>query len=154
MDRTTDLAGSDALLDAFAEKDHTIAQLNERIAALEGSLKAAHTEETILRNDNTVLGLKLMDAREKQSEIQHANELLVSEMNDLTEKLFQEANILVSSESRRRHEAEVSRTKMAQELQQANIMLKSETDQLKALRDRLEQGPRYCATFSFFIYLL
>jgi len=57
----------------------------------------------VLQHDTLILNEKLVDATERRAEIQASNDLIARELDVLTEKLFEEANTLVSRESRRRY---------------------------------------------------
>ena len=122
----------------------------------------------VLHNDALVLGEKLGDATERRAEIQATNDLIARELDVLTEKLFEEANHLVSAESRRRyvqparprspavdvaahthahkgkhtyrHEAEVAKQRAEERLAHAQVLLQTQTDLVRELRTKLESG--------------
>ena len=76
--------------------DDDVPGLRRRLAEAEAMVRVLH-------NDALVLGEKLGDATERRAEIQATNDLIARELDVLTEKLFEEANHLVSAESRRRY---------------------------------------------------
>ena len=81
---------------ADGDRDDDVSALRRRLAEAEAMVR-------ILHNDALVLGEKLGDATERRAEIQATNDLIARELDVLTEKLFEEANHLVSGESRRRY---------------------------------------------------
>jgi len=65
--------------------------------------------------------------------------MINQELTELTEKLFDEANNLVSAEARKRFEAETSTKRVLGELEEAKKQLRDEQAELTELKKRIEQ---------------
>lgn len=74
----------------------------------EDELFRAKTDLSVLGIQARLLtkGEKLTDALEQRGELMDAKEAIQAELEDLTQKLFEEANNLVANEARQRHDVE------------------------------------------------
>lgn len=89
--------------------DELFGQVKELKIQLEDSgavLDAKNFELDRTKHDLEILGEKLTDAIEQRAELQHAKEALSSELEDLTQSLFEEANTMVATEAKMRYHHE------------------------------------------------
>jgi len=105
--------------------------LREKVASLQ-------EEASILKRDGEILGEKLIREAEERSQLLLENDRITQELNELTEKLFEEANTLVSAESKKRYEAETSRERAVSELEEARRRLELEQEVVQELKRKIE----------------
>ncbi|TPX32241.1 hypothetical protein SmJEL517_g04636 [Synchytrium microbalum] len=109
------------------------------VAALQKALEAKEAEVVTVRRDIQTMGEKLVDEIEKRAEMQHSKETFQDELEDLTKKLFEEANILVSDEARRRHFHETRGVALEKQLGEIKQELQTAHDQLRELKSKMER---------------
>ncbi|RKP39708.1 hypothetical protein BJ085DRAFT_7400, partial [Dimargaris cristalligena] len=97
---------------------HDIDEFSERIIRLEDELDQGRQEAASLRTDVRVLNEKVVDEIEKVAETQHAKQLVEEELEELSQKLFEQANGMVASEARQRHETQSQLSETRQELEE------------------------------------
>ncbi|KAG0216278.1 RAB3A interacting protein [Mortierella sp. GBA30] len=112
--------------------------LRKRVEDLENALGAKTDDYLSVQRDLAVLNDKYVDEIEKVAELQHAKEMVESELEELSRTLFEEANGMVASEARARHQLELTRKHLELELKDARERLAAETSQLKELKERME----------------
>ncbi|KAG0326213.1 RAB3A interacting protein [Dissophora globulifera] len=113
-------------------------RLRTRIKELEQTIAAKDEEHQSVQRDLTVLNDKYVDEIEKVAEMQHAKEMVENELEELSRTLFEEANGMVASEARARHQLELTRRHLELELKDARERLGAETSQLKELKSKME----------------
>lgn len=114
----------------------------KRLISLQDELEASEDELAKVKLDMEIMGQKLIDEIEKRAEIQHASENVNSELEELTQTLFEEANNLVANEARERHGAQELTKTLSKQLKDSNMHLLIEQSQTRELRlriSRLEQ---------------
>jgi len=120
------------------QKNHNDLLLMEN-EALRKTVASLRAELNLLKSDNDVLGRKLVAEAELRSQLLTENDNINSELQELTEKLFCEANNLVSAEARRRFEAENSKKKAILLLEETRDQLQMEQVQMKELKAMIEK---------------
>jgi hypothetical protein len=81
--------------------------------------------ETVKRDLDTI-GEKLVDELERRGELQHAKDALQEELEELTRSLFEEANSMVSKESRARQQFQDQQNAVQKELDATRLQLQME----------------------------
>ncbi|OAD07275.1 hypothetical protein MUCCIDRAFT_138265, partial [Mucor lusitanicus CBS 277.49] len=90
-----------------------------------------------LQNDMELLNDKYVDEIERVAEIQHSKDMVESELEDLSRRLFEEANGMVANEKREKYNLEVAQKHLENQLQETRDRLGAEQMQLKELRKRM-----------------
>ena len=114
-------------------------KLLKKIQTLKEELESKTDELAKVKLDMEILGQKLIDEIEKRAEIQHASENVNTEIEELTQSLFEEANTLVANEARERSSAQEKTMALAKQLAVANTNLLVEQAQVRELRARVSQ---------------
>ncbi|KAF9214442.1 Guanine nucleotide exchange factor (GEF) which may activate RAB8A and RAB8B [Podila verticillata] len=112
--------------------------LRKKVEDLEDALDAKTDDYLSAQRDLAVLNDKYVDEIEKVAELQHAKEMVEGELEELSRTLFEEANGMVASEARARHQLELTRKHLELELKDAQERLAAETSQLKELKTKME----------------
>ncbi|KAG0083961.1 rab guanine nucleotide exchange factor S2 [Podila epicladia] len=112
--------------------------LRKKVEDLEDALDAKTDDYLSAQRDLAILNDKYVDEIEKVAELQHAKEVVESELEELSRTLFEEANGMVASEARARHQLELTRKHLELELKDAQERLAAETSQLKELKSKME----------------
>ena len=112
--------------------------LRKKIEDLEDSLQAKSDDYESVQKDLSILNDKYVDEIEKVAELQHAKETVEGELEELSRTLFEEANGMVATEARARHQLELTRKHLELELKDAQERLAAETSQLKELKSKME----------------
>ncbi|KAG0355843.1 hypothetical protein BC939DRAFT_450196 [Gamsiella multidivaricata] len=112
--------------------------LRKKVQGLEMTLTTKVEEYSNVQRDLSVLNDKYVDEIEKVAEMQHAKEMVENELEELSRTLFEEANGMVASEARARHQLELTRKHLELELKDARERLAAETSQLKELKSKME----------------
>ncbi|KAF9921686.1 Guanine nucleotide exchange factor (GEF) which may activate RAB8A and RAB8B [Linnemannia zychae] len=112
--------------------------LRKKVDDLEDALDAKTDEYLSAQRDLAILNDKYVDEIEKVAELQHAKEMVEGELEELSRTLFEEANGMVASEARARHQLELTRKHLELELKDAQERLAAETSQLKELKTKME----------------
>ncbi|KAF9145094.1 hypothetical protein BGX30_010349 [Mortierella sp. GBA39] len=112
--------------------------LRKKIEDLEDSLQAKSDDYESVQKDLSILNDKYVDEIEKVAELQHAKETVEGELEELSRTLFEEANGMVATEARARHQLELTRKHLELELKDAHERLAAETSQLKELKSKME----------------
>ncbi|KAF9999515.1 Guanine nucleotide exchange factor (GEF) which may activate RAB8A and RAB8B [Entomortierella chlamydospora] len=113
-------------------------RLQKKVQDLEGALAAKTDDYINVQRDITILNNKYVDEIEKVAEMQHAKEMVENELEELSRTLFEEANGMVASEARARHQLELARKHLELELKDAQERLATETSQLRELKTKME----------------
>ncbi|KAF9109816.1 RAB3A interacting protein [Mortierella sp. AM989] len=112
--------------------------LQKKVQDLEGALATKTDNLLSVQKDLTVLNDKYVNEIEKVAEMQHAKEMVENELEELSRTLFEEANGMVATEARARHQLELTRKHLELELKDARERLSTETSQLKELKIKME----------------
>ncbi|KAF9214266.1 RAB3A interacting protein [Podila verticillata] len=112
--------------------------LRKKVEDLEDALDAKTDDYLSAQRDLAILNDKYVDEIEKVAELQHAKEMVEGELEELSRTLFEEANGMVASEARARHQLELTRKHLELELKDAQERLAAETSQLKELKSKME----------------
>ncbi|KAJ1726649.1 hypothetical protein LPJ61_005046, partial [Coemansia biformis] len=92
-----------------------------------------------LKNDLAAMNDKFVDQVNMTAEIAHSRELVEAELEDLTQKLFTEANTMVAAEKKARVDAEKSAAHLRNVIADLETRLSSETMQSQELKGRIEK---------------
>ncbi|ORX95951.1 hypothetical protein K493DRAFT_314751 [Basidiobolus meristosporus CBS 931.73] len=98
-----------------------------------------NSDATQLQLDMQSLAEKLIAETATRSEIEHAKFQIESELEDLSAKLFEEANTMVATEKKLRLEAERKHTILKRKLMEVQGLTNSQKEQLDDLKSRLVQ---------------
>jgi hypothetical protein len=115
-----------------------IAELNIKVDKVAGQLDIKTTEFNELQNDMELLNDKYVDEIERVAEIQHSKDMVESELEDLSRRLFEEANGMVANEKREKYNLEVAQRHLENQLQETRERLAAEKMQLQELRTRMQ----------------
>ncbi|KAF9583151.1 rab guanine nucleotide exchange factor S2 [Lunasporangiospora selenospora] len=121
-----------------AEQAEEAKKWRDQAEELEKALSSKTDEHQSTQRDFAVLNDKFVDEIEKVAELQHAKEMVESELEELSRTLFEEANGMVASEARARHQLELARKHLELELKDSQERLAAETSQLKELKSKME----------------
>ncbi|KAJ2816783.1 hypothetical protein IWW50_006378, partial [Coemansia erecta] len=92
-----------------------------------------------LKNDLSAMNDKFVDQVNMTAEIAHSRELVEAELEDLTQKLFTEANTMVAAEKRARVDAEKTSSHLRNVIADLETRLSGETMQSQELKERIEK---------------
>ncbi|KAJ3017307.1 hypothetical protein HKX48_003621 [Thoreauomyces humboldtii] len=115
-----------------------MAVLRNRVHDLEEAVAAKDLELVSVKADLDRLGQKLVDEVEVRAELQHSKDAVQEELEELSRSLFEEANSMVATEARSRHEHQVRESTLRVQMTEMQLQLQMERDQLKELRLRME----------------
>ncbi|KAH8556364.1 hypothetical protein BGW37DRAFT_472223 [Umbelopsis sp. PMI_123] len=116
-----------------------IDELTKRIEELEDDLDAKTDSFMALQNDMELLNEKYVDEIERVAEIQHSKDMVENELEDLSRRLFEEANGMVANEKREKYNLEVAQRHLENQLKETRERLHAEQMQLKELRIKMEE---------------
>lgn len=116
----------------------SIAELNTRMEQVMTELDTKTSEFQALQSDMELLNDKYVDEIERVAEIQHSKDMVESELEDLSRRLFEEANGMVANEKREKYNLEVAQKHLENQLEETRERLAAEQMQLKELRKRME----------------
>lgn len=116
----------------------SIAELNEKMTKVTSELDDKTNQFRGLQSDMELLNDKYVDEIERVAEIQHSKDMVESELEDLSRRLFEEANGMVANEKREKYNLEVAQKHLENQLQETRERLAAEQMQLKELRKRME----------------
>ncbi|KAG2212267.1 hypothetical protein INT47_001626 [Mucor saturninus] len=115
-------------------------QLNtveNKIVNLNQKLNETNQKYSSLQEDLSVLKNKLVKEKEETERAKEEKRVLENELEDLSQKLFEEANHMVANEKKAKHELEIQYQHLQAELKQCQIQLEAEEEQLKELKNKL-----------------
>ncbi|KAJ3323534.1 RAB3A interacting protein [Blyttiomyces sp. JEL0837] len=115
-------------------------ELEQKAEEMEDLVDAKTEEIARLQRDLQTLGEKVVDEIEKRAELQASKDGLQDELEELTKSLFEEANVMVADEARRRHLHETREKTLEQELADMRVQLQREQLQLKELKAKMEEA--------------
>lgn len=120
------------------EQIKCISELNIRMEQVQRELEDKTSKFQALQSDMELLNDKYVDEIERVAEIQHSKDMVESELEDLSRRLFEEANGMVATEKRAKHNLEIAQKHLENQLQETKERLGAEQMQLKELRKRME----------------
>lgn len=107
---------------------------------LEDSLQSTRAELESARHEMQLLREQLDEETQKRLEAEKEKKRLDDEVDDLTQTLFQEAQNMVASARRDNGEMEQRNEQLKTQLKDAETLLASHQDQLRELKDMLQQN--------------
>lgn len=117
-----------------------ITSLNHRVTQLNNLLDAKSDETQRLYRDLQLMSEKVIDEIDKRKEIQASKDALREELEELTKSLFEQANVLVADEKRKKYQHEVRGKSLEEELAEVKGLLGREQIQLKELKAKMEEA--------------
>jgi hypothetical protein len=121
------------------DQSKEIEVLTKKIEELEDDLDAKTDAFVALQNDMEILNEKYVDEIERVAEIQHSKDMVENELEDLSRRLFEEANGMVANEKREKYNLEVAQRHLENQLKETRERLHAEQMQLKELRIKMEE---------------
>ncbi|KAJ3416878.1 RAB3A interacting protein [Chytridiales sp. JEL 0842] len=115
-------------------------RLMVRVEELEVLMDAKAEELARLQRDMQYMGEKVVDEIDKRAELQVSRDALHEELEELTKTLFEEANVLVADEARKRHFHENREKSLEQDLANLKLQLQMEQLQLRELQIKMEES--------------
>ncbi|CAG8444478.1 8263_t:CDS:1 [Diversispora eburnea] len=115
-----------------------IENLGKRIMELEDQLDSKVDEFSSLQDDMNTLNEKYVKVIDRVAELQHSKDMVESELEELSRSLFEQANGMVASEAKQRHELEIQQKILEKQLLETQERLSAESMQLKELREKME----------------
>ncbi|KAL0094064.1 hypothetical protein F4703DRAFT_1768739 [Phycomyces blakesleeanus] len=132
--------------DRAKQHEMTIRELSTAANDLSQSVQVKSQELTALRSDMAKLNEKYIGQVDKVIELQLAKDAVESELEELSRKLFEEANGMVANEKREKHKIEVAYEHLRKQLTETQERLSTEELQLNELRTMMstmdEQKPQ------------
>jgi GDP/GTP exchange factor Sec2p len=120
-------------------QEQHLARLNARVQELEHNLESKSSELVRLKKDMQALNAKYVGEINRVSDIQHEKDLLEQELEELSRRLFEEANGMVAVEKREKWKLEVAYRQLEGQLKETEDRLFAEQSQLQELRIRMEE---------------
>ncbi|KAI9484693.1 hypothetical protein BDB00DRAFT_853906 [Zychaea mexicana] len=109
-----------------------VSEVGKKLDIKEGEFQA-------LQSDMEMLNDKYVDEIERVAEIQHSKDMVENELEDLSRRLFEEANGMVANEKREKHNLEIAQKHLEKQLTETQERLAAEQMQLKELRLKMEE---------------
>ncbi|KAJ2805174.1 hypothetical protein H4R20_002198 [Coemansia guatemalensis] len=116
-----------------------IADLETRVSEQAKKIDQQRDSIAGLKNDLSAMNDKFVDQVNMTAEIAHSRELVEAELEDLTQKLFTEANAMVAAEKKARADAEKTATHLRNVIADLETRLSGETMQSQELKERIEK---------------
>ncbi|KAJ2718803.1 hypothetical protein GGI07_005579 [Coemansia sp. Benny D115] len=116
-----------------------IADLETRVSEQARAIDRQRDVVAGLKNDLSEMNDKFVDQVNMTAEIAHSRELVEAELEDLTQKLFTEANTMVAAEKKARHDAEKAAAHLRNIIGDLEVRLANETMQSQELKERIEK---------------
>lgn len=116
-----------------------LSRLTVRVEELEQNLQAKTEELSRLKKDMQALNTKYVSEINRVSDVQHEKDLVEQELEELSRRLFEEANVMVASEKREKWNLEVAHRQLETQLKDTQEHLYAEQAQLQELRARMEE---------------
>jgi myosin heavy subunit len=120
-------------------QEQHMSRLNNRVQELEQHLETKSGELVRLKKDMQALNTKYVSEINRVSDIQHEKDLLEQELEELSRRLFEEANGMVAFEKREKWNLEVAYRQLEGQLIETEERLSAEQSQLQELRSRMEE---------------
>ncbi|KAJ2077079.1 RAB3A interacting protein [Coemansia sp. RSA 988] len=116
-----------------------IADLETRVSEQAKKIDQQRDSIAGLKNDLSAMNDKFVDQVNMTAEIAHSRELVEAELEDLTQKLFTEANTMVAAEKKARADVEKTATHLRNVIADLETRLSGETMQSQELKERIEK---------------
>ncbi|ORX60546.1 hypothetical protein DM01DRAFT_1332691 [Hesseltinella vesiculosa] len=120
------------------DQANDIRQLQSSVRDVEKQLGEKTAAFEALQSDMELLNEKYVDEIERVAEIQHSKDMVENELEDLSRRLFEEANGMVANEKREKYNLEVAQKHLENQLTETKERLIAEQMQLKELREKME----------------
>jgi hypothetical protein len=120
------------------EQTNDISQLQTSVRQVEKQLNVKTEAFLALQSDMEMLNDKYVDEIERVAEIQHSKDMVENELEDLSRRLFEEANGMVANEKREKHNLEIAQKHLENQLTETRERLAAEQMQLQELRLKME----------------
>ncbi|KAI8073026.1 hypothetical protein BC940DRAFT_290368 [Gongronella butleri] len=120
------------------EQSNDMRQLEAAVRDVEAQLSQKTEAFEALQTDMELLNDKYVDEIERVAEIQHSKDMVESELEDLSRRLFEEANGMVANEKREKYNLEVAQKHLENQLNETRDRLAAEQEQLTELRAKME----------------
>lgn len=117
--------------------DVQLSTVEKKISTLSEKLNVTNEKYSSLEKDLQVLKEKLIKEKKETEKARQEKTQLENELEDLSQKLFEEANHMVASEKKEKYQIEVQYKHLQQELFQCQQQLEAEYEQLKELKNKL-----------------
>ncbi|KAJ3104501.1 hypothetical protein HDU97_009114 [Phlyctochytrium planicorne] len=114
-------------------------KMTKRIEELEVIMDEKAKDMDEIHTELRQIGERVIEEIEKRAELQVSKDALQDELEELTKGLFEEANMLVSTEARRGHHHELRVKNLEQELQEIRLQLQMEQLQLRELKVKMDE---------------
>ncbi|OAD67211.1 hypothetical protein PHYBLDRAFT_118650, partial [Phycomyces blakesleeanus NRRL 1555(-)] len=102
----------------ISEQLAEIDALGRTLEDVEQRLDAKSEEFAALQSDMELLNDKYVDEIERVAEIQHSKDMVESELEDLSRRLFEEANGMVANEKREKYNLEMAQKHLENQLKE------------------------------------
>ncbi|KAJ3322332.1 RAB3A interacting protein [Blyttiomyces sp. JEL0837] len=112
----------------------------DKIKRFEDIISGKEEVQARLQRDLQSMGEKIIEEIEKRAELQVSRDALQDELEELTKSLFEEANVMVADEARKRHHHETREKSLEQELANLKLQLQMEQLQLRELQIKMEES--------------
>lgn len=123
--------------DLVKKYQEDIQVLNKRMEHHAAATAQTQEERDILKKDLAVLEQKLVLEKKQADDAKQAKIALENELEDLSQKLFEEANGMVANEKRAKHALEVRYNQVQEELKLCRAQIETDELQLKELKLKL-----------------
>ncbi|CAG8523722.1 11953_t:CDS:2, partial [Acaulospora colombiana] len=124
--------------DKVERQNDEIEHLRKQIEELEDQIDSKTDEFAALQKDMAYLNEKYVNEIDKVAELQHSKDMVEGELEELSRSLFEQANGMVASEAKQRHELEVQQKILEKQLLETQERLAAESMQLKELKEKME----------------
>jgi delta 1-pyrroline-5-carboxylate dehydrogenase len=132
-----ELENSNRKLQELTKRNKLHLELTKRVQSQKEILEKKEYEIERMKNDLEVLGEKLVIEIQNREFYQDLNDKQGGELEDLTQTLFEEANVLVANEARERHGAQERVKLLEKQLAEQVTMAQMEHKQNLSLRVRI-----------------
>lgn len=137
IDRTQSQLGR--LKDEYRDHVEQKKQLEQRIVDTKMAIEQRGSDIATLEHNLKILRDKCADKSVQVKEIQESQEVVKRELEDLTQRLFEEAKGMVKIEKQEKQLIEIAHEKVKKELQEAETEIIKVKKELQALRHEMEQ---------------
>lgn len=124
---------------SLMDLENNAAKASDSRVELEKRLSTMTDQMHALERDMHTLNDKYVKEIERVAELQHAKEMVESELEDLSQRLFEEANGMVATEKREKANLQIAYEHLQNRLNETREQLAAEEMQLKELRDKMQR---------------
>ncbi|KAI7903675.1 uncharacterized protein BX663DRAFT_507273 [Cokeromyces recurvatus] len=119
------------------QHDPELIELQKKSNEVNRTLERTKTALSSLEQDMVVLQKKYETEKEEAEKAQKAKRDVENELEELSQRLFEEANGMVADEKRQRHELEVQYEHLKEELRICREQMEAEELQLRELKEKM-----------------